>query len=441
MTRFLSLTASAWVGRIVTWVLLAWAWRRLSVAVVPMFLVSVLSAALFVAGTVRLRMADEWIIGGFEAKGLAYVFVLLACEAVARANWRAVWPLVGAASAFHVVVGAWTGLAAGIAWLAAGSARMPLRPMLRPLAIGILISLAGLVPALALGRGVDPNVLREANRIYVFERLPHHLVPQAFPAASIRRHLLLWLLWAVLCWVGPRTAPERRLRWMVGATIGFALAGFALGTLASANVATAAGVLRYYWFRLVDVFVPLGVAILAVDYIVALHPKRPAWATFWLLVCMIAAGSHLGEIVDRRWHNLRPPADDKIVDLAAWRDICQWVAENTEPDALFIVPRTAQTFRWYAGRAEVVCRKDIPQDAAGIVRWWRRMNDIYRDRRVEYKPGWYRSLADEGAARLEDVGDKYGADYVLTDAQPELPLELVSPPNPAYAVYRLPRRR
>ncbi len=96
ITRWLSLPAAAWVGRIVTWALLAWAWRRLSVAIVPTFLYSVLSAALFVAATSRLHMAGEWIIGGFEAKGLAYVFVLLGLEAVARNRWSWVWPLLGA---------------------------------------------------------------------------------------------------------------------------------------------------------------------------------------------------------------------------------------------------------------------------------------------------------------------------------------------------------
>ncbi len=156
ITRCLSLPAAAWLGRIVTWGFLAWAWRRLSVAVVPEFLYSVLSAALLVAGTSRLHMAGEWIIGGFEAKGPAYVFVLLALEAIARNRWRAVWPLLGAASAFHVVIGAWSVVAAAVAWLLAGSQRPPLRTMLAPLGLGLLLSLPGLLPALALSRGVPP---------------------------------------------------------------------------------------------------------------------------------------------------------------------------------------------------------------------------------------------------------------------------------------------
>ena len=160
-----------------------------------------------------------------------------------------------------------------------------------------------------------------------------------------------------------------------------------------------------------------------------------------LVVAMLAAGCHLGEIVLRRSTRPRPPADDKIADLEAWHDICDWVRDYTPPDSVFLIPRTAQTFRWYTGRAEVVCRKDIPQDADGIVQWWRRMNDVYRDPRLTVNPSWYRSLVDLGPARLRQLGEKYDADFVLTDAQPPLPLELVSPPNRAYAVYRLKARR
>ena len=46
-------------------------------------------------------------------------------------------------------------------------------------------------------------------------------------------------------------------------------------------------------------------------------------------------------------------------------------------DALFLTPRMSQTFRWYASRGEVVNWKDIPQDAKGIVEWWRRLGEIW----------------------------------------------------------------
>ncbi len=78
----------AWTGRILTWSLLAWAWRRLSFAVVPRPWWAVLSAALFVCLTDRCQMAGEWVIGGVEAKGFAYVLGFLGLEQLVRNRWN-----------------------------------------------------------------------------------------------------------------------------------------------------------------------------------------------------------------------------------------------------------------------------------------------------------------------------------------------------------------
>ncbi len=48
LTLWLPLPAVAWVGRIITWAVQAWGWRRLSVAIIPRPGMAVLSAALLV---------------------------------------------------------------------------------------------------------------------------------------------------------------------------------------------------------------------------------------------------------------------------------------------------------------------------------------------------------------------------------------------------------
>ncbi len=93
-------------------------------------------------------MAGEWLVGGVEAKGFAYVFVLLGLERWC-ARWGAAVLLFGAASAFHVVS------AVGPSWRRASfgsparTARR-LRRLILPLAGGLLLALPGLWPALAL---------------------------------------------------------------------------------------------------------------------------------------------------------------------------------------------------------------------------------------------------------------------------------------------------
>ena len=121
----------------------------------------------------------------------------------------------------------------------------------------------------------------------------------------------------------------------------------------------------------------------------------------------------------------------------AWQDACEWVARSGQipPDARFITPRLAQTFKWYAGRGEVVNWKEIPQDAAAIVKWKRRIDGLYvagRDRPHD------ESLADLGAKRLQDLGERYKAAYVITVTQPRLDLPVLYK-NSTYIIYQLRR--
>lgn len=438
LSRWLSLPATAWCGRLLTWGLLAWAWRRLSVALVPGPLFAVLSAALFVTLNERCQMAGEWVVGGVEAKGFAYVFMLLGLEALVRGRWTRAVLLFGAASSFHVIIGGWSLVAAGVVWLASPD-RPPLKQLVLPLAGGLLLATPSLLPALALTWRIDPRVVNEANRIYVFERLYHHLLPQTFPPLYVIRHLLLIGVLIVLLRFAPSDGRFQKLRSFIAASVGLAAIGMAIGLLTPLDADLAAGLLRYYWFRMSDVMVPLGVGLLAAALLAKWRISQPTWYPIALGAVLLVAGVHLGKTTWRRHVHVRPPADASIANLEAWREMCQWAAAETPPGAVFLTPRLAQTFRWYAGRAEVVSRKDIPQDAAGIVEWWRRMNRVYRAP-PESLDTWHLSLAELGSGPLQALGAEYGADYVITAAYPALNLERVGPINPSFAIYRLPPR-
>jgi hypothetical protein len=106
---------------------------------------------------------------------------------------------------------------------------------------------------------------------------------------------------------------------------------------------------------------------------------------------------------------------------------------------VLLTPRHQQTFKWYAGRAEVVNWKDVPQDAASLVRWHHRFYEIF-PRRL----GTVRVTVryDE----LRRYRETYGVDFMVVDRRvvgPSIPLVRVYPEtddadNATYAVYRLP---
>ncbi len=448
LSLWLSPWLLAWAGRLLTWALLAWSWRRLSYAFVPRRWFSVLTAALFVCLSERYHVAGEWVVGGIEAKGFAYVLVFLGLEALVRNRWNRTWLLFGGAAAFHVLVGGWSVVAAGIGWLLLRDERPTLRSMWPALLGGLLLSLPALVPCLGLTWGADPQVVRRAHEIYVFERLAHHLVPTRFPSAFVDRFLLLVLLLLVLEWVTPADGARRRLRMFVVGALVIAGAGLAISLLEYVSRPLAAALLRFYWFRLGDVAVPLAVALVGTRFVVHTLQTEPRSGRWALAAAILIAGFHLGEYAVRRMIPTVPRADRQrdyqdrerqIHDYLGWRAACAWVAESGEipPDARFLTPRMSRTFKWYARRSEVVTWKDIPQDARSIVEWWDTLHAVYAARSPQGGYRWHNSLAEAGTGRIKVLGRTYHADYVLTGHWPRLDLPVVYQ-NYSYVIYRLP---
>ncbi len=445
LALWLSPLVLAWFGRLLTWALLAWAWQRLSYVLIPRCWMSVLTAGLWVCLIETNHMAGEWVIGGVEAKGFAYVLVLLGLEALARARWNRMFILFGAAAAFHVLIGGWSVVAGGVAWLCAGESRPSVRSLLPGLIVGGLLSLPGLLPTLMLNSGTDRAVVAQAHQLYVYTRLPHHLNVAQIPAVFIRRFVILTIFWAAIVWATSAGERLRRIHTFVLGTVVLALIGGAMSALSLIEKDWAAVWLRFYWFRLSDAMVPLGVAM-AVGWFAVEQLKSPSWVgRVWLglviAVVAIHVGSHAVERVVpvpppgfRLVHRWASPAEDYV----AWRKACDWIANSGKipADARFLTPRMAQTFKWYAQRPEVVNWKELPQDAEAIVEWWQRLLDIHSTGSGNPREFWFSALSLRSPRQLQELGQRYDAQYVITAARPRLDLPEVYR-NRVYAVYRL----
>lgn len=465
-------TAMAWTGRVLAWALLAWAWRRLSLAVLPRPGWAVLSGVLFAAGTDWCHMAGEWVIGGVEAKGFAYVLVLLGLEALVRGRWRAVWVLLGGAAFFHVLVGGWAVVAAAVAWLRSRG-RASVRSMLPGLVPGFVLSLPGLITGLRLDWNTPAEVVDLGRRIYVFQRLAHHLDLGQFPWYYVVRFAALILVFAVLVrWArrweqaeplsaapnggedastfaaevqscGPAAGPEtiagrqRLVDFVLGALL-IVLVGAAINAVAPWYRSLAASLLRLYWYRLADVALPLGAAMFFAVVAAELRRVNHRWWRGLAALGIMAALLHVGQYAVRRpWPS--PPRADRGVSYVSWRLACNWVVRSGKipPDARFLTPRQSQTFRWYTGRAEVATWKDIPQDAASIVQWWRRLRELHGSRPGDARRMWRRSLLELGPQRLRRLAEKYQAQYILVEYRPDGPIK--ARPlyhNQWYAIYQ-----
>lgn len=468
-TQWFSLDVVAWVGRAIAWWLVVLGWYRMTSNLGFRLGLRLLSLGLVVALARHFHLAGEWFVGGFEGKSLAYGFAFLALAetwrpaktsdlpdaagqpttSLALASGRAPrWDRVifwlGLATAFHAVVGGWIALA-----VVAGKAierpllgrhrgaddppeSLPSREgasaILRT-GLGIALMLAAIVPLVRMQAVTDAATVRAANVIHVYERLPHHLVPHRFARAHHLRFSLLVLTWAALAWVARRDPRTRLVGSLVAFSLGLVAIGWCIDGATREAPEVGAAWLRYYWFRLADVVVPLGVVCTgilvarpaSIDQLGGAEERdRPRRLPAQCLVCglIVVILSTLHGFRDHR-NDPRPGADrqgsfgqggDIATQLARYRDwlaVCEWVRGETPNDALFVTPIRSQTLKWYAERSEFVTWKDCPQDAAGVLAWKARI-DLVKGLNL------YGDGPPPGHAEIVAAAVEHGWDYILT---------------------------
>ncbi|MEN1680045.1 MAG: DUF6798 domain-containing protein [Planctomycetota bacterium] len=444
-TLALPLPVVAWGGRLLAWGMLAAGFQRLSRGVSPKPWLAVMAAATWLWCCEQTHFAGEWAVGGVEAKCFAYPFVFFAIAAWLRDRWNTVWICLGLATAMHALVGAWAIVVIGANWLIERPTLASLRRMAPGLLCGGVIGLAGVVPPVAMNWQTPPEIVGEANRIYVFDRLSHHLAPLTKPPEWLAerggRHLSVLAALVLATVYAARTEGEdrRRLlrlcRFAWGAAV-LVVIGLGIEWLLADSPLRAAALLRYYWFRLSDIAAPLAVALVFAHGIAAgLNSRRPAAIGMLLLALVVLAATYGARTIDRL-NNPVPPSEKRLADPQAWRDVCQWVRLSTEPSDLFLVPRHANSFKWRTGRSEVVSWKDIPQDAASMVEWRRRLDDVYSAPTAEGDQAKVTALGWQSAERLLQLARNYDAQFALVRVRRPADLPIAFS-NGVYTVYDL----
>lgn len=496
LTRWFALGQSVWIARWIIWAAMSLGWTYLSRTFCRGFGISILTAGLLVVLTRWFHLAGEWVVGGAEAKGLAFACIFVSMALATQRNWKWAWIWGGAASAFHVLVGGWIVLSMLVVWLldSVAQRKASLAPLhkqvfgqLTWLFAGALISLLGLLPALALSYGLDPEIANQGAKIYAIDRISHHMAIWALNPFQLLSFSTLLIAWLFLR--GPVIASADRQQELMqsldlpdaavdsqGTETGLGsikiLIRLASMSLVIAGCGIVLGVLilqsqfqwnqgirwlRFYWFRTSDLMIPLTVAILPFYWFYHSHarrhslpnrqpngPKAFAWGpavclTTCLLICVEAANYWYRFDVDSRpiADRLSLPTDEnseRTEDIFLnWQKACLWISNNTPTDAMFLTPKNQQTFKWYAGRSEVVCWKDVPQDCKSLIEWRNRVEECFPHTASDL------GFALEDPVQLAEVIRKYDVDYLLIPQYAyelkdrfggKLPYKLVYPDSP-----------
>lgn len=475
LTLFLPLSSVIWVGRFLTWIGLACGWFWMTRPILKAWGLSLLSAGLFLFLCQNCSFAGEWVVGGLEAKGFAYILAFFALGEVLRNHWNRSLVLFGLSAMFHVLVGGWCLVALGLAWLILKDYERGLRKSGKPgeaekcylptfreilpgLILAFLFTLPALVPALQLNRGVEPEVAKNATQLYVCERLPHHLllsfIAQKTPQKLVMFGVLI-VVWNFLCARPRYTNGEMTFRTFIYGTLFIAMIGWGINLLMNALPELSTSLLRYYWFRVADVMVPLGVAVVCVEFATCwtteallgtenseksehiinygrkrtkeerraerreqrvlekmMRRRRKMLLVFLIMLACLP----IYQSAQRFMKPMKPRSCSGASCGESWLDLCRYVRENTEEDALFMVPYTVRTFRWYTGRSQVGVWKDIPQDSQGLMDWWDRMQDQFYGFDPSNPVQTYGRVASFTLlpkGKLDYVQKKYQIDYLV----------------------------
>ena len=418
MTQWLSFDQIAVAGRIFSALLLAIGWTLLARAVHLRAIFSVLSAAMFASLSLLGSFSGEWLLGGFESKVPAWGLCLIAVSLwiSGRGSVRSMLLagiICGLGCSLHPVVGGWVAACVCMASALFGVADLILkRPQSRaenqrsslPGLIAfstqtILFALPGLIPALTLVLDKSlPQKDRELASFYqVFWRLKHHLDPTEIPGSQWLYLLLVGggLLAGLWCLSRDHSETTRNdgLRWMLlffAMSTLIALAGVIIGwhTVRAQELdgwEWRASLLKFYPFRCFDALLPITTALvfgrLVQAFAPQLEPRKSmasrSFAGGLLSTPLVRQMAFCGMLLLPLWLSWSSreaaPAGYTVDQFTDWRKACDWLRENTPKDALILTPRESSAFKWFAERAEYVCYKDCPQDAAGILTWNKRL--------------------------------------------------------------------
>lgn len=448
LTQFVSLAKVAWLGRIGALALLSAGWMRLGRRLLGDAWAAVWALWVFLAWTVCLNLSGEWVVGGFqsggglEAKVFAYAFCFLGLSFAFERRWNGMGLWLGLAVGMHPIVGIWSAAALAFAIL------LSHKPLNRsadapPAAWGkwtkatLVLGLAaapGLLPALGFLLQADPSNKIKSDYIQVFYRLHHHLYPMSFSLTSAAVYVGVFAGWVFLDRRRRRSADERLFYlFVIGAAL-IAFAGLCIGwgpknvsiKMINDNLSGLGSrmpLLKFYWFRLFDMVLPLAVSVGVVGILCRRNAAGSAlrrglpFAVVFAILCVTIANSRFRE----------PPRADHRAD---WIAACRWIRANTPEDALCIAPTNHTTFKWHAYRAEYVSFKDCPQDGPGILEWNRRLITLHK---------WGQEHFDDGytTAALGELRKQTGADYLVTWRLGPMTGEPVHQSG-RYRVYQLP---
>ena len=411
-----------------------------------------LLATIFFAGqgVIQGAIAGEWMVGGLEAKAVAYGLILIAVALMLSGRYLGMTLLLGLATSFHVLVGGWAFLTT-LGWfcLRPSHRLSKLKEMYLLLLLLYVAASAFALPAVVqqLSASSPESAIAPAY-IYVFLRLPHHLNPLSWH----------WLFWTkpIVCLLllGASMVQIKRQAnlqgWLAAHFARLGLAEFALvslipfiGGLAIAPFDSQGQWLQYYPFRFADVMLPLTACLLVACVLESRLGGKHLSRLCVILLFIVGVQTALftQELLALRQF----PSEQQAVD-PQWKVMSEWIRFHTPKDATIVSdPVQLANFTLLTERSTIAKFKLFPQTQAQILEQYERLDDLsgnqvsaYLDKGKVNKPETMQVLSTGfeqlNTSQAEALMNKYHASYFLTNLEHDLNLEVAYRCDP-YILY------
>jgi hypothetical protein len=350
LTRLMSLTSAAWLGRLLSWIATYLGLFRLGrhYKIKPW--------AVWVGLVLWLLQRQspitrEWMIGTFEAKVIAYPCLLFAIDAALGGRAVLAGVLCGIAFSYHSAVGMWAGAALGVMILLS----CPIRKTVEFSLATILFSLPGLITSWKLIAGPHAISLDEAKYLTTIS------LPDCFDAAGFSHTwMALLLILPVFAWMHARwQRGDRQIRELLIFQITLAIF-FAFGIVSRI-------IGRFDWVELfpMRVYAVFGLLLFfwqAMSVVVTFLPPKNNVApprsliVFGLLIllCMPSPILQLRDMIASHLTKYLHPVHNALPsdhgDDADFVTAAKWVNAHAGPSDMVIAPPWCNSAYYYIQR-------------------------------------------------------------------------------------------
>jgi hypothetical protein len=437
----LSVDAFGWLGRLVCWPVLG----LLLILLGTRFGLRVWPAALAVTFWLLSNQAligNEWVLGSFEAKTVAYVCLLGALVAITHRRIPLGLALLGLTVSFHPAVGLWSAWATGVALLVLPDTRIK---ALKWCWLALLLAVPGVLGALAAAG----NASAAMQRFVVLQAIPYHTDPffggETLPGWQVAlRVALLAAMLAFNLWRYTRSDRSLTQRFFAAFQVAAAIPFF---LAFPARALDLWGYLRLMPLRSFPILIPLIFYFQAFGFVLSLatsargnrrRRRRGRRNAAFVLVATLAIA-----IVPTSPLLAAPRMIRR--NYAAWTTVdhvaraFDWVRVNVPEGVRCIVPVDRQDAFDRSEHPIIANWQAIPYDR--LDEWKRRIDDLVGGPGYFSRPGYHGDLPTLRAAydrlttgQMQALARKYDAPCLVSETSYPFQLLLQDGPVHVYAI-------